>query len=103
MTAYEIANDYQAGIIPQVVKSVDGGSALIGQWEMKNGNIQMRNPAWYPFVQKIAVRAAEYLGINSDAGAVGAKLVKARLLTAGASMPPHKEWVVRTPWDCFCN
>lgn len=67
------------------------------QWETKNDNILVRNPAWNGFVQMIAVKAARDLGAKPDAGAVEAKLVKAWLWTAEAHIPPHKEWVMQTP------
>ena len=92
-TAQGRAKSGRTGIVPQVVKSVDRGSALHGQWEMESDNIRCFNPAWNGFVQKIAVRAARDLGTKSDDGAVEAKLVKARIWTADACMPPYKKWV----------
>lgn len=93
MTSRKMANDDAAGSAPLAVKSVHGGSALLGQWEMTYNNVRMCNPAWDGFIQKIAVRAARDLGVESDAGAVEAKLVRARLWTVGACMPSHQMWV----------
>ena len=81
------------GAGPHVIKSVHGGSTMHNQWEMKNDNLRLRNPAWNGFVQRIAVKAAQDLGTKSDGGAVEAKLVKARIWAAEAYMRPHKKWV----------
>ena len=80
-----------------VMKPVDRLSGPHSQWETKSDNIFVRNPAWNVFVRKIAGKAARDLGTKPKAGAVDAKLVKARFWRAGARMPPHKEWVIQTP------
>ena len=92
-TAESIAKDDRAGLCPQMVKCVDRGSVLDGQWEMNGGNLLMRNPSWDEFVRKIAVRAARDLGTKSDDGMVEVELVKARIWTPEASMPPYKKCV----------
>ena len=92
-TAEGIAKSDDTGTIPQVVKSVDRGSALQGQWEMESDNIRPFNPAWNGFVQRVAVKAARDLGTKPDARSVEAKLIKARLWAAGANIPPRKKLV----------
>ena len=84
----EVAKDDRAGIGPLLAICVQGASD--SQWETKKDNLRMRNPAWNGFIQKMAVQAARDLGIKPDAGAVEAKLVKARLWAADACMPAHK-------------
>ncbi len=80
---------------PQVEKSVFWGpkKPLLNQWEMKADNLNIRNPAWSKFVQRAAVKAAGDLGIKSDAGAVKANFVKARVWASDACLPPYKEYV----------
>ena len=96
-TTEEMAKTDCTDVAAQVMKPVHGLSGPQSQWETKSGNILMRNPAWNGFVQKIAGKAARDLGTKKDAGAVDAKLVKARFWKAGARIPPHKEWVIQTP------
>ena len=92
-----MAKNNRAGVGRQVTEFVIRGSGPQIQWETRYDNIVMRNPAWNGFVKQIAVKAARDLGTKSDARAAGAKLVKARLWSAEACMPPHKEWVIQTP------
>lgn len=76
-------------------RSVDreSGKHLHHQWEMKRDKMAIRNPAWNEYVQNVAAKAAEALGIKPDAGAVKAELASIRLWTAGACLAPYKEYV----------
>ena len=57
---------------------------------MKADKIGLRNPAWNSFVGNVAIKAAQDLGAKTDAGAVEANLVRARLWAADACMSPHR-------------
>ena len=76
-------------------RSVDreSGKYLHHQWEMKTDKLAIRNPARNEYVQKVAAKAAEALGIKSDARAIKAELKGARLWTVGACLVPYREYV----------
>lgn len=60
---------------------------------MKTDKLAIRNPAWNKFVQRIAIKAAEDLGIKSDAEIVRAKIDRVCLWAVAASLTPYKECV----------
>ncbi|CAD6588710.1 MAG: hypothetical protein ASARMPRED_003700 [Alectoria sarmentosa] len=58
---------------------------------MKTDKLAIRNPARNEYVQKVAAKAAEALGIKSDARAIKAELKGARLWTVGACLVPYRD------------
>lgn len=89
------SEDPLAETIPLMVKSIDrqSGGYLQDQWEVKTGRIDIRNPAWDLFVQRIAIKASQDLGVKADGGAVKAEMNKLRLWAVGASLAPYMECV----------
>lgn len=79
----------------------DAGKVLHNQWEMKPENLDIPNPAWNEFVQGIAIKAAEDMGIREDARAVRAELDSARLWAVQACLTPYKECVTGSYPGCF--
>lgn len=84
-------------------KSVDKDSenSLHNQWEMGLDSLDVRNPTWNKYVQKIAIKAAGELGITHDARVVKADMDRAHLWAVGACLPPYKEYVDWKYLDCF--
>lgn len=60
---------------------------------MKTGTFELRNPAFNKFVQRIAVKAAQDLGLKANGGPVVAEIDRLRLWAGGAYLPPFKECV----------
>lgn len=77
---------------------------LHNQWEMKTDKLDVRNPAWNKFVQGVATKAAEDMGVRSYMGAIRADMNEARLWAVGACMAPYKEYFdwLRVYRQFFC-
>ena len=92
---------------PRIQRSVDEMSdserVLPNQWDVMPKNFDIRNPDWHRFVERVAIKANQDMGIKPDAGSL--KVSKAsgrlRLWASGACLPPSKEYIYWPYPGCF--
>ena len=91
---------------PRIERSVDETSdserPLPNQWEVMPKNLDIRNPDWHKFVERVVIKANKDMGIKPDAGPLKASYGRRlRLWATGACLPPSKEYIYWSYSGCF--